>query len=640
MPSPGNPCGQTVGDKALQGEIEVLVFEQFSTSKLRVSCVDPSENIVYLTGPTATPSANATEAGFIEGNRYVVENVASALSAPGQWYVDRRTTKANPNWTLTYLANPGENPNWDEVVVPQATQLLVASGISYVTFRGLTFEHDNYTLPMTGHVSTELEPDIAAAVSFQNSNHVTFDQDTVREISGTGLGLIECITPADTASAPAPECVATAASPDVSHNAVTNSAIYDLGVMAIRIGEPYVSTNEDSNVPYDTVVENNIVEGYGRVIPASFGIGQGYGHDNLYTHNDVYDGYHCAISLTDNTGSGGKPNGVGEAYNTISFNHVYNLLQGIMNDGGSIRVASGNLQYAAPGNRVVNNRIHDVTDASIMDSNGYGGHGVYLDTQTGLVDVENNLIYRVSDSTVYAPGGPSQKPGNPDEANVVKNNILAYGRIGMVEQANPYTNENPVPTQPSQVVLAFKVTNNIMYFDRNLSLDIAVAGGSGECPVQFADGMRVHTVCVWAISAVRQQPLLADGWDVRELCGRVQRADNSEARTERTVRGQPDYRQQVLHLLRLLGLAGYGGRGQAQRGAESILCAAGVSVGRLLAVGRLVGDRFCSVRCEPGWAVLDLAADGPAGGSGDLCDGILQPGDRLLASSTQRKDSA
>ena len=37
-----------------------------------------------------------------------------------------------------------------------------------------------------------------------------------------------------------------------------------------------------------------------------------------------------------------KPAGYGNANNTISFNHVYNLLQGIMNDGGSIRIEAGN----------------------------------------------------------------------------------------------------------------------------------------------------------------------------------------------------------------------------------------------------------------------------------------------------------
>ena len=54
------------------------------------------------------------------------------LTQPGQWFLDRSTTP----WTLTYLANPGENPNTDTVIVPQLTQFLVASNLQYVTFQG------------------------------------------------------------------------------------------------------------------------------------------------------------------------------------------------------------------------------------------------------------------------------------------------------------------------------------------------------------------------------------------------------------------------------------------------------------------------------------------------------------------------
>lgn len=448
-PAAGNPCGQTAGNPALTGDIEVLDFEQFSTSKLRISCIDTSNHIVYLTGTTAISQNNPGEVGFIAGNRYMIDNVQDALTQPGQWFLDRSATP----WTLTYLANPGENPNADTVIIPQLGQVLVATGLQYVTFQGLTFEHDNYTVPATGHKSSELEADISAAVSFQNSQHVTFDSGTVTQISGTGLEFVSCIS-----AASAPDCVSMNPTGATANDAIQNSAFYDLGVLGIRIGNPYAPVDNDSNVPQQMTVQNNVIEGYGRTIPASFGIGQGHGHDNLYTHNDVYDGYHCAISISEQAPDTVKPVGIGNANNTISFNHVYKLLQGIMNDGGSIRIESGNEAYTAPGNKILNNKIHDVTDASIQDSNGYGGDGVYLDNQTGLVDVENNLIYRVSGNTVYTPQGPSL----PGEANTIQNNILAYGRQSMVAINFPYP--YGVPASIPQV---FVITNNLFYFDRN-----------------------------------------------------------------------------------------------------------------------------------------------------------------------------
>lgn len=465
-----NPCNQKAGNQALLGDIEILDFEQFNTSKLHVNCVDQAKHRIYLTGPTTISNGNASQVGFIQGNRYVVENVQNAQSAAGQWFLDRSAGLLKP-WKLTYLSLDGENPNIDEVVVPQATQLLVASGLQYVAFLGLTFGYDNYTVPPLGHPSKELEPDISAALSFQNSSNITFYVNTVRDIAGVGLDFITCMPDpsggTDPAAAPVAECVATAPSPTVTGNVVANSSLYEIGALGVRIGDPYSPTNLDSNVPNETTVENNVVEGYGRTIPASFGIGQGVGHKNTYDHNEVYDGYHCAISISQSVPDGILPPGVGNADNTISFNHVHNLLQGIMNDGGSIRIEAGNDKFTAQGNKIWNNKIHDTSDASAIDNitndsqPGYGGDGIYMDNSTGAVDVENNLVYRVSGSAIYTPHGPNI-PGNP---NTINNNILAYARHGMIAVNNPYA-DSSAPVSPNDVSQVFVITSNIFYFDR------------------------------------------------------------------------------------------------------------------------------------------------------------------------------
>jgi uncharacterized protein (TIGR03437 family) len=464
VPSTGNPCGQPAGNQTIAGDIEVLIWEQFSTSKLRVSCIDAASRIVYMTGPTGFSQSHYTESGFIAGNRYLVENVEDALTQAGQWFLDRSTTP----WTLTYLANPGENPNTDLVIAPQLPQVLVAYNLQYVTFQGLTFEHDNYVVSPTGHVSVELEPDVSGAVSFQNSQHITFDSGVVTQTSGTGLEVIPCI---NAASAPA-YCVATNINAVVTNNVIQNSAFYDIGALGIRIGQPFAFADTDANEAQLTTVQNNVVEGYGRTVPASFGIGQGMGHDNLYTHNDVYDGYHCAVSTSQGIPTNAVPSGVGNGNNTISFNHVWNLLQGIMNDGGSIRIDGGNSVFTAPGNKILNNRIHDVTDAGIMDSNGYGGHGIYMDDNTGLVDVENNLVYRVSGFAVYTPHGPPA----PGEANIIKNNILAYAQQGMITVGSPYGNG-----VPAAIPQEFVLSNNLFYFDRSETSPVPKFWMQGGC---------------------------------------------------------------------------------------------------------------------------------------------------------------
>ncbi len=461
-PAADNLCGQTAGNQSIAGDIEVLVFEQFSTSKLRVSCVDTANQIVYMTGPTPMPQNNASEVGFITGNRYLVDNVQGQLTQPGQWFLDHSTTP----WTMTYLANTGENPNTDTVIVPQLPQLLVASNLQFVTFKGLTFEHDNYVVPAAGHQSTEMEVDIPGALSFQGSQHITFDSGIVTEISGTGLEFISCI---NAASSPA-YCVSNSLSAVNANNVIQNSAFCDIGVLGIRIGEHGVPADTPTNVAQNFTVQNNVVEGFGRVIPAAFGIGQGEGHDNLYTHNDVYDGYHTAISISEANGDNAPPIGNGEANNTISFNHVFNLFQGIANDGGALRIEAGNHVFTAAGNKILNNKVHDVSDSSVQDPNGYGGYGIYMDNQTGLVDVENNLVYRVSDTAMETPQGPSL----PNEANIIKNNIVAFGRTALVGINFPYP--AGVPNVANQ---SFNITNNLFYFDRSFANapNFSVQGG-------------------------------------------------------------------------------------------------------------------------------------------------------------------
>ena len=447
-PPGGNPCGATPGNTAQVGDIEVIDFEMYTASKLRINCVDAKNNIVYMTGPTATEAgAHATAHGFIQGHRYLVENVEDALAQPGQWFLDRSTTP----WTLTYLANPGENPNSDLVIVPQITPVLATSNLSYVTFQGLAFEHDNYVVPAAGHGDTEMPYDIPAAVSFQASQHIIFDSGVVTQTSGAALEISPC-----TNALLSPRCVAVSANFSSANNIVRNSAFYDTGENGIRVGIQSLITDTDANVPQFNTIQNNVVEGFGRTSPNAWGISQGEGHDNTYTHNDVYDGYHTAIGVCECTSL--KPAFEGTSNNTISFNHVYNLFQGIVNDAGSLYFGVGNAVFTSSGNKVWNNKVHDVSDSSIMDSDGYGGHGIYLDKQTGLVDVENNLVYRVSGDPVNLPKAPYAS----GLENTIKNNILAFGRLGMIEDSNPYSTTSP----PASQIQAFVASNNIFYFDR------------------------------------------------------------------------------------------------------------------------------------------------------------------------------
>lgn len=442
-PPPGNPCGATTGDPYPTGDIALYSFEQMGTSKMLINCIDAATQIIFLTGPI---HMDATTSGFIPGHRYLVENVKDVLTQPGQWFLDRSMMP----WTLTYLANSGENPNTDTVIIPQmpaaTPQVLVATNLQYVTFSGLTFEHDNFTVPAAGYAYSRLDQAIPSTVSCQNCQSVTFDGVTITQTAGTGIDFTTTSTTATTAN-----------------NVFENGAVFDVASHGIRIGLLAQGTDTAANVPQFTTIQNNVIEGFGRVFAKGFGIAQGCNHDNTYTHNDIYDGYSGGINI----GALNCPVGNSSltSNNIASFNNVYNLGQGITNDFGCLYFNTTPKGVTPPsGNQALNNVCHDVTDASIVDADGYGGQGIYIDNYTGNIDVENNVVYRVSGSTVAQTCGPQ---GIQSSQNTIKNNILAFSRQSVKQQGC-------TPSSASNKM--FDMTNNLIIYDMG-----TIQGGCYSC---------------------------------------------------------------------------------------------------------------------------------------------------------------
>jgi hypothetical protein len=418
------------------GDIELVDFEWWSAPKMRISSIDSTNNICYLTGPTEQV---AEQHGYILDHRYIVENVEDLLTQGGQWFLNRSAVP----WTLTYIANPGENPPTDTVVIPQSSQVMTATGLQYVTFQGLQFQNDDFTVPSTGYVSTQQEPTLTGAVSCYNCQYVTFNSDIITQTAGSGI-----------------EFKTTSTSSTTAYNTFENGALFDIGGIGLRVGEPPATTDTNANVPQFTTVENTLIEGISRVFPSAPGIVQGSGHNNTYTYNDIYDGYHSGLEVClPPSCAPGKTNSSGTFDIVVSFNHIFNLYEGVTDDGGAIYFATGGQAFSPVGNQILNNKIHDTSDASIIDSDGYGGNGINLDSSTGLMTVENNLVYRVSAMAVNMTHGPQLA----NLANTVNNNIFAYARKGMIDNGNPY----PAYTCPSSPVTVFNTTSNLFYFDRN-----------------------------------------------------------------------------------------------------------------------------------------------------------------------------
>ena len=454
----GTDIASTYHSLAL-GDVEVLDFEIWTMSRMRLQSVDAGNHIAYLTGPTAQdPVYN----GFISGHRYLLENVKEALSLPGQWYLDRCTnapacTSSTGTWTLTYLAQTGETPSKDQVIVPQQTQLVVASDLENVTFRGITFAHDNWLPASTGLGDNQGIPDVTAALSFAESNNVVLDNCVIAHTGGWGV-----------------EFIGAGAVTSTPSNQVINSALYDLGAGGIRIGAwPKQAKDTDASVTQQMLVENNLITAGGRTQPTGIGTGiwLGNAHHNTITHNEVSDFYSGAIGVGFTFGI---VNGIGLAHdNVISYNRVYKLGQGVTSDMGGIYLATS----ATTGNQVLNNVVHDVVH-DWQDADGYGGHGIYFDQGTSNVTARNNLVYRTSSASVFN-NLPDHSSNAYPQNNLIDNNIFAFGTPHLIQRGG----DNPS---------SFSFTHNIAYFNPAVSqgghwscYDVGGTGNPVPCNTRF-----------------------------------------------------------------------------------------------------------------------------------------------------------
>ena len=144
---------------------------------------------------------------------------------------------------------------------PIGGSLISGVYLDCVTFSGITFEVDNFVPPPSGFNNDETSGDtLPEAIECISCLHLTFDGITVRHTSASGL-------------------LVTSGSGDIDRPPVdiniVNSAFYDIGGSGIRIGYHPRGNDRSNHVVQFVTVENNIVQGYGRVFASGAGIGAG-----------------------------------------------------------------------------------------------------------------------------------------------------------------------------------------------------------------------------------------------------------------------------------------------------------------------------------------------------------------------------
>jgi hypothetical protein len=180
---------------------------------------------------------------------------------------------------------------------------------------------------------------------------------------------------------------------------------------------------------HDNTIADNELAHYGDYYPSAVGILLMNTSGNRVMHNAIHHGWYTGISIG---WEWGYQRSISRD-NLIAQNHIHHIGQGLLSDMGAIYTLG-----VSPGTIIRNNRIHDI------ESNHYGGWGIYNDEGSSHILIENNIVY----NTKFAGYNIHFA-----KEITVRNNIFAFGRLEQISRgrAEPH--------------ISVFFENNIVYWD-------------------------------------------------------------------------------------------------------------------------------------------------------------------------------
>lgn len=390
---------------------EVIALLAWADFRMPIVSVDEAEHAATLT-LDPRPSNKEVDA------RYYIENAPDGLDSAGEWYLDRNTH------AVSYWPLPGENMQTEQIIAPALTQLVRLEGkpeqhqfIRNVTFRGLQFEHADWTMDAKGYADTQAASPAPAAIEGIGALDTTIEKCTIAHSGGYAIFFGR----------------------GSKRTHILASELYDLGGGGVKLGEPQQYPNDDDQ-NYDNVVADNHIHDLGLVYAPAVGVWVLQSGRNQIVHNHIHDLFYTAISVGWTWGYG--PNQ--SKGNIIEYNRIHDIGKNMLSDMGGIYTLG-----IQPGTRIRNNLIYNISSFT------YGGWGIYPDEGSSDMLIENNIVYNCKSAGFHQHYG---------RENIVRNNIWAFNR------------ENQLMRTRVEPHISFTFEQNIVYFDEGHLLGSNWAG--------------------------------------------------------------------------------------------------------------------------------------------------------------------
>jgi hypothetical protein len=315
------------------GEVELVMMHHWRHARCRLSSYNVNGARANLVFQYLERNVQFMGQWFHEGNAaHFYENAMEFLDAPGEFYLNTSTN------VLYYMPREGEDMAAVNVTIPKLDYLLLVHGttgnlIKNVCFRGITFEHSNWTRPndvgfLNGQGATEVvnniwggNEEIAAAIAIWHADSVRLDGCTVRHVGGHAIQIWD-----DSTNCTVAHCNISALSGggiylhcwsvNSTGNKLLNNTIEHLGL-------DYTCAQGINSglTPYLTVRNNDVT--YCRY--SGISVGNSWGDETTVCRNvDVsYNKVaHCMLLHSDGGGIytfGNIPN------STFNYNHIKNV---------------------------------------------------------------------------------------------------------------------------------------------------------------------------------------------------------------------------------------------------------------------------------------------------------------------------